>query len=89
MFNCEARNAAKEFNRREMQLIRSPEFWAIHIKPLRKESAGRPKLDVSPNETRVIRVNGRRDVQSIVQGVSSEREALHKLQDAVLTLLFQ
>lgn len=89
MFNCEARKAVHEFNRREMQLNRSPEFWAVLIKPLKKGPIGTPKLDVTRNDIRVIRVNGRRDVQIVIQGVTSEREALQKLRDAVSPLFDQ
>jgi hypothetical protein len=89
MSNGEARMSVQEFNRREMQLSRSPEFWAVLIKPLKKEFSERPKLAISRNDTRIIRVNGRQDVQVVIQGVFSEREALRKLRDAFSPLFAQ
>ncbi len=87
MFNCAARKEARDFNHREMQLNRSPEFWAIHIKPLKKGQSDKPKLNVSRNDTRVIHMNGRSDIRVVVQGVFSDKEAVQKVQDEISVLL--
>lgn len=81
MGNVEARGNVAAFNRRELQGSTSPEFWAIHIKPLRREET--IPLHVSWTETRIIRVKGQKDLRIVARGFSSDRQVLKAIRKSL------
>lgn len=81
MSGCEARVNVAAFNRRELQGSTSPEFWAICIKPLRKEEI--ITLNVSSDDIRVFRVNGQENLRIVARGFSSDRQVLKAIREAL------
>ncbi|WP_437201972.1 hypothetical protein [Planctomicrobium sp. SH664] len=81
--NSDARRCVREFNLREMQLAPSPQFWALHVKPLKREESAPLELPVNEPGLRLLRVPGHNDVQFIVKAPGRDREALRKVRAAV------